>query len=86
MILTWLKGEVPVPTWRALCDALRAAAVDEAGVAERIEKEQLVVMAGGENETDVGAPSQSGMYVCDSPRAPSPDFPMSFFRGYLRSP
>ena len=41
MILTWLKGEGAEPTWRALCDALRAAAVDEAKIAKTIEEERL---------------------------------------------
>lgn len=54
MVLTWLKGDGP--TWKALCDALKSAAVDEVGVAERIEKEKLLSYA--EDETDGGRPPQ----------------------------
>ena len=56
MILTWLKSEEGIPTWQALCDALRTPAVDEIAVAERIEREQ--VLAGGEDQTDGNMPSQ----------------------------
>lgn len=41
MILTWLKGEEVVPTWTSLCAALRAAAVDEVAIADKIEGEKL---------------------------------------------
>lgn len=66
MLLTWLKGEEPQPTWKALCDALRSAAVDEVGVAERIEKDKLV----SEPEVDHGLELRSNhsiiIYMCHS--------------------
>lgn len=44
MILTWLKGKESVPTWRALCTALRSAAVDESGIANKIEEKHLALV------------------------------------------
>ena len=41
MILSWLNGDDPVPTWKALCKALRAPAVDEEEIAGCIEKEKI---------------------------------------------
>lgn len=68
MVLTWLKGEECVPTWKALCDALRAPAVGEIGIAEQIEREQL--QYSGEEQNDGGLPSQTtnGVweFVCES--------------------
>jgi hypothetical protein len=41
MILTWLKGDETTPTWSALCAALRAAAVNETEIADKVEEERL---------------------------------------------
>ena len=35
MLTYWLKSTDPVPTWKALADALRAGPVDEVELAER---------------------------------------------------
>jgi len=37
----WLTGGGCTPTWKALCAALRAPAVDETYIADRIEEERL---------------------------------------------
>ncbi len=44
MILRWLTRKFPVAGWQALCDALRTPAVDEAGIAERIEEEKIMLI------------------------------------------
>lgn len=52
MVLTWLKGEEIVPTWRSLCAALRAAAVEEVEIADKIEEEKLPTAPEEEEDQD----------------------------------
>ena len=49
MILTWLNGDDPVPTWSALCKALRAPAVEEEAIACCIEEEKIHMEGSAEN-------------------------------------
>ncbi len=44
IILKWLTRNCPVPKWQVLCEALRTPAVDEVGIAERIEKEKIMLI------------------------------------------
>ena len=43
VLLDWLLGEEPVPTWRSLCAALRTPSVNETRVASVIERERIFV-------------------------------------------
>ena len=43
VLLDWLLGEEPVPTWRSLCAALRTPSVNETRVARVIERERIFV-------------------------------------------
>lgn len=45
MVLAWLTGKDQVATWKMLCQALRSPAVDEVGIAERIEREEMIEKA-----------------------------------------
>ena len=43
MLLDWLKGDDPLPTWKALSSALRMPAVNETTIAGVIESERVFV-------------------------------------------
>lgn len=43
MLLDWLLGDDPLPSWSALCFALRTPAVNEIRIASVIEREQVFV-------------------------------------------
>lgn len=43
MLLEWLRGQEPIPTWRALSSALRMPAVNETRIASVIERERVFV-------------------------------------------
>ena len=43
VLLDWLLGEEPVPTWRSLCASLRSPSVNETSVVSVIERERIFV-------------------------------------------
>ena len=43
VLLDWLLGEEPVPTWKSLCAALRTPSVNETRLASVIERERIFV-------------------------------------------
>lgn len=69
MILRWLNGDDPVPTWKSLCKALRAPAVEEEEIARHIEKERVVGDEGGSEDVIDGG---SGMKEATAAAAPPP--------------
>ena len=43
VLLDWLLGEEPVPTWRSLCATLQTPSVNETRLASVIERERIFV-------------------------------------------